>query len=137
VHAYGAGFEAAPGDPLTQRTFPLFFEVLRTLLGAGVTVVAEAAFQDRLWREGLEPLTDLAELRIVHCVVDADVAAGRRSLSGGRRVAHGDSIARLGADEWKGRFKAFERVSMSAPALEVDTTDGYEPDLQAIVEFVG
>ena len=53
VHAHRGEFEAASGDPLTQRTFPLFFDVLRLLLEGGVTVVAEAAFQDRLWREGL------------------------------------------------------------------------------------
>jgi predicted kinase len=49
VHAYGGDFEAAPGDPLTVRTFPLFFDVLRLVLEGGDTVVAEAAFQDPLW----------------------------------------------------------------------------------------
>ena len=137
AHAHGAGFEAAPGDPLTQRTLPLFFDVVGALLRGGVTVVAEAAFQDRLWREGLEPLADLAELRIIHCVVDAEVAAARRSLSGGRRHAHGDSIARIGVDEWKRHFTSFERVSLPVPALEVDTSDGYQPDLQKVVDFVG
>jgi hypothetical protein len=48
VHAHGGVFEAAAGDPLTQRRLPPFFDVLRLLLTAEVTVVAEAAFQDRL-----------------------------------------------------------------------------------------
>jgi predicted kinase len=94
VHAHGGEFEAAPGDPLTQRTFPLFFEVLRVLLAGGVTIVAEAAFQDHLWREGLGPLTKLAELRIVQCHVDPAVArerAERRAAEhAGRRAAHAD-----------------------------------------------
>ena len=38
-----AGVPGRPGDPLTQRTLPLFFEVLRVLVEGGVTVVAEAA----------------------------------------------------------------------------------------------
>jgi hypothetical protein len=37
-----------PANPLTQRRLPPFFDVLRLLLTAEVTVVAEAAFQDRL-----------------------------------------------------------------------------------------
>src|SRR6266851_4732024 len=60
------GFVPRPGDELTARTLPVFFGVLELLLRAGVTTVAEAAFQDRLWRPGLEPLRNLAQLRIVH-----------------------------------------------------------------------
>src|SRR4029077_6589102 len=62
-----SGFVARPGDELTMRTLPVFFAVLELLLRAGVTTVAESAFQDRLWRSGLEALQDLAQLRIVHC----------------------------------------------------------------------
>ncbi|GAA2706369.1 hypothetical protein ACFY2R_27710 [Micromonospora olivasterospora] len=50
VHA--GDFTAAPSDELTLRTLPTFFTVLQLLLTAGVTTVAEAAFQDRLWRPG-------------------------------------------------------------------------------------
>src|SRR4051794_41828133 len=52
VHAHGGSFEPAPGDPLTQRTLPLFFDVLRLLLAAGVTVVAGAAVPGWLWGPG-------------------------------------------------------------------------------------
>jgi predicted kinase len=133
VHAHGGRFEAAFGDPLTQRTYPLFFDVLRLLLEGGVSVVAEAAFQDRLWSDGLEPLAGLAELRIVHCVVDSGRAAERAGVRGTRR-AHADLPD---VEEWRRHFEAFERVSISAPQMEVDTSDGYQPGLQEIVDFVG
>jgi predicted kinase len=71
------GFVAAPGDELTMRTLPTFFGVLELLLRAGVTTVAEAAFQDRVWRPRLEPLRHLARIRIVQCVVDVDLAWAR------------------------------------------------------------
>src|SRR4029077_13258381 len=45
VHA-NPGFVPSPSDPLTMRTLEVFFGVLRLLLEAEVTVVAEAAFQD-------------------------------------------------------------------------------------------
>ena len=126
VHAYGAGFEAAPGDRLTERTFPLFFDVLRTLLEGGVSVVAEAAFQDPAWRKGLGPLVDLAKLRVVHCAVDPALASERAARRGKRR-AHADGM---------GTGRPFDRLSLPVPSIEIDTTDGYEPDLPAIVNFV-
>jgi predicted kinase len=124
VHAHGAGFVAGPGDALTVRTLPVFFDVLRVLAGAGVTLVAEAAFQDEVWRRGLEPLLDLTELRIVQCTVDDEVARTRLARS---RPAHAD----------RGRpLPDFERLSIAAPSLLVDTTAGYAPDLAEIVAFV-
>lgn len=138
VHAHGGEYEPAPGDPLTQQATALFFDVLRVLLAAQVTVVAEAAFQDRLWRAGLEPLSELADVRIVHCNTGAAVALGR---VGGRpdvhRRAHGDSLLRLGDEGWTRGYESFDRVSLATPSIEVDTTDGYSPSLTAIVEFVG
>ena len=63
VHA-AAEFSPAPGDPLTVRTLHVFFDVVRTLVSEGVTVVAEAAFQDKVWTPNLQPLSDLARLRV-------------------------------------------------------------------------
>jgi hypothetical protein len=85
------GFVAGPGDELSARTLPVFFGMLELLLRAGVSTVAEAAFQDRLWRPGLEPLRALAELRVVHCVAGAEVAlarAARRWRENPARRAH-------------------------------------------------
>ena len=131
-------FVAGPGDELTMRTLPVFFDVLALLLSAGVTTVAEAAFQDQLWRPRLEPLRDLARFRIVHCVVDADVAfqrSLRRRAENPLRRAHADP-GPAEAAEHALRHNAFDRVSVDAPWIEVDTTDSYRPALQEIVGFV-
>ena len=139
VHAHGPGFEAGPGDPLTQRAFPLFFDVVRALVAGGATVVAEATFQDRLWRRGLEPLRGLAELRIVQCHVEAalgrDRALARKAAEPGHDRAHGRIIG-ADLDEWTRAYASFERLSLDAPSLDVDTTDGYAPALTEIVAFV-
>ena len=132
------GFVPGPGDELTKRTLPTFFGVLELLLRAGVTTVAEAAFQDRLWRPGLEPLRSLAQIRIVHCVVDEDVALERkvrRTEENPLRRAHADPAPHDMAAHALGHA-AFERVSVDAPWIEVDTTDGYKPRLNEIVAFV-
>ena len=137
MHA-APGFVPAPGDALTLRTLPTFFGVLELLLRAGVTTVAEAAFQDRVWRSGLEPLAGLARIRIVHCTVDAEVARARKL----RRLAE-QPLRRAHADPEPGDTTAhaashntFERLSLDVPWIEVDTTDGYEPALTAVATFI-
>jgi predicted kinase len=51
--------------------------VLELLLRSGVSTVAEAVFQDHSWRPELDKLRSLAEIRVVHCTVAADVAFAR------------------------------------------------------------
>ena len=102
------------------------------LLRAGVTTVADAAFQDHVWRPRLEPLRGLAHLRIVHCVVTHDVAF-QRVLRRGQdslvRRAHADPRPGHDLAEFARHRAAFDRVSVEAPWMEVDTTDGYKPGL--------
>ena len=121
----------APGM-VTMKTFDLFFAVIRLLLEYGVTHVAEAAFQHTNWVRGLEPLRPLAELRILRCHVPdslARIRAEERRSDQPSRAAHDDA----------GHFsmqRSFEPIQLDAPTLDVDTTNGYDPDLEAITAFV-
>jgi predicted kinase len=135
VHAV-PGFTAAPGDELTMRTLPVFFGVLELLLRAGVTTVAEAAFQDHVWRPRLTPLLTLARVRVVHCVTDPELAAQRvlrRRAADPTRRAHADP----GPDAvaYAGQLAAFSRLALDVPSLEVDTSSGYRPELAEVIAF--
>ena len=102
-----------------------------------MTTVAEAAFQHHVWRPRLEPLRDLARIRVVHCVVGADVAAARitrRAQDNPLRRAHPDP---RGQAEREAAHRAFRPLSIDAPALEVDTGDGYHPPFGQILSFTG
>jgi predicted kinase len=140
AHAHGPTFQGGWGDELTQRTLPLFFEVIRSLLAGGVTVVAEAAFQDRLWRPNLEALLDVARLRVIRCNVDASISfrrAASRAVSSPSRVrTHGDSTVGKDVEEWAELFGSFEHLSLPVPWIDVDTTSGYEPSLEEVLVFV-
>ncbi|MCT9934891.1 ATP-binding protein [Planotetraspora sp. A-T 1434] len=134
------GFEASTGDPLTQRTFTVFFEVLETLLRGGVTVVAEAAFQDKLWRPNLEPLAELAAIRVIRCTVDAAVAHERivrRAADGPKRAAHADQDLLKAIANGERPLESWVPISLDIPTLAVDTTDGYQPRIEEIVSFAG
>jgi predicted kinase len=137
VHATPS-FVAGPADPLTQRAYTTFFETLALLLNAGVTVVAEAAFQNPAWRRGLDPLTDLASIRILQCIVGPDIAHARisqRLHSNPLRAAHNDH-SQLQQPSGPDTSKPFVRLSLPAPTLTVDTTDGYQPSLTDILTFI-
>jgi len=136
VHAV-PGFTAAPGDELTNRTLPVFFGVLELLLRAGVTTVAEAAFQDHVWRPHLTPFLPLARIRVVQCVTDPEVAVQRvlrRAATDATRRAHADP-APHGAAAYARQLAAFDRVRLDVPSLDVETTSGYRPGLDEIVAF--
>lgn len=132
------GFVPGPSDPLTIRTLATFFELIILLVERGVTVVAEAAFQDRIWRPGLTPLLDQVDLRIVHCTVPAEVALARttdRVEAEPLRRVHEDS--RLPDDERLRVHRTFDPVSFPVPTLTVDTSAAdYRPPLSEILDFL-
>lgn len=128
------GFEPSPGDELTRRTLPAFFAVLRLLLEAGVTTVAEAAFQNHVWRPNLEPLRDLAHIKVLQCSVDTELArqrSDRRAASSPTRKAHADAHP-----ESESLRRSFRRLAIDVPSIDVETTDGYVPSLDVIASFV-
>ena len=131
VHTVGT-FEAGEGDPLTQRTLPVFFEVLRVLLENGVTVVAEAAFQHHVWAPQLEPLMGIADIRVVQCHTDVEVARSR-FIGRGDRSAHADDIWLV---DWEKRLREFDRLTLDVPSIDVDTTSGYAPSIEQLVAFL-
>ncbi|HEY6419384.1 MAG TPA: ATP-binding protein [Candidatus Binataceae bacterium] len=135
-----AGAKPVWDGPVSERTLETFFGVLRLLLSARVTVVAEAAFQDKLWRAVLEPLLVLADIRIVHCVVDPALAreriARRLANKDASRAAHPDRELLEALDSGKRSLESFEPISLFGPSLRVDTTDGYDPDLDHVIAFV-
>jgi predicted kinase len=136
VHAT-PGFVPSPGDALTQRTVTTFFGVSELLLRAGTTLVAEAAFQDPLWRSGLDRLAELADLRVLRCTVSPELArarmAARLADDPRRGAAHADLDALAVSTAASGPF---EHVSLAAPTLSVGTTSGYRPALEEIVGFI-
>jgi predicted kinase len=133
VHAHGPGFRAETSDPLTVRTFGLFFDIVASLLNHGVTTVAEAAFQHRLWSLGLEPILPSATIRVVRCTADGEVLLDRRRrrmAEVATRAAHADGEALTLQPDW-------EPIHLQVPTLDVDTTDAYRPGLDRIASFAG
>lgn len=133
------GHDPDGNDPLNISALEAFFATITVLLRAGSTVVAEAAFQDRLWHPGLEPLTEFADLRIIRCTTPAPTITRRitdRARTDSHRAAHGDKA--LLADMKAGVYDPdqFVPISLDAPTLLVDTSDGYAPGMSEIQRFL-
>lgn len=133
------GHRPREADPLDRRALETFFDVLRVLLRSGATVIAEAAFQDRLWRPGLEPLTALARIRVIRCTAPAAIADDRiirRARRDACRAAHADHLLIERRRTGTHPHDAFVPISLDVPTMVVDTTDGHHPDLTEIAAFL-
>jgi predicted kinase len=113
---------AGTPDKDLLHTYRTFVDTVAGLIRAGVTVVAEAAFQNGLWR----PILSLqASVRVIRCVVTPSVARDRIRARGTRRSHPGTPVP---ADEWR-------PIVAPVPTLLVDTDDGYSPGLTEIAAF--
>ncbi|QNE22951.1 ATP-binding protein [Kribbella qitaiheensis] len=138
VHAT-PDFVQSASDPLSLRTLSTFFDVIGLLIGRGTTVVAEAAFQDRLWRPGLAPLLGSADVRIIQCTVSPEAALDRiatRTAGNPLRRAHEDPHTPPDLDALRRVQTNFDPITLPVPTLGVDTTDGYHPALPEILAFL-
>lgn len=118
---------AGTPDPDMRHTYEVFAGTVTTLATDGVTVVAEAAFQDHLWRPILGPLLPRLPIRVIRCRVTPAVAVSRLAA----RPVHGRAAHRgtpVAADAWV-------PIALEAPTLVVDTTYGYAPAEEEIVAF--
>ena len=116
-----------------------FFDVLTVLARNGVSAVAEAAFQDKLWRPNLLRLSEFGEIRIIHCTAPQRVLHDRITHRAGHdphRRAHNDAdlIAEIAAGTRTA--ESFVPVTMDVAQIRVDTTDGYKPGLDVIARFL-
>jgi predicted kinase len=140
IHATGELGD--PGGEAQRRATDAFFDALSVLLGRGVTVVAEAAFQHHLWAPRLELLQGSARVRLIVCEVPPEVARARHVERGladpVRERFHHDHVvrvARAGGD-WRALpIGAYEPPRLDLPTLVVDTEEGYRPAFEAIVAF--
>lgn len=129
----------ALGKDANGEVYETFFQAMELLLHRGITLVAEAAFQHKLWAPKLEPLQTLCRLRIVVCTVDPRTARARfieRGLADSHRERfHGDRAVQAAREGVALPVGEYDPPRLAVPTLAVDTTDGYQPDLAGIVAF--
>lgn len=124
---------------VTMAAFDLFFRLIGILVSSDVTFVAEAAFQDERWRTGLEPIVPSADLRVIHCMVPAELAHQRvlrrhleQDQSRASRAGTNDRVAEV----QRPVTRSFVALSLPVPTLRVATAVGYDPPLEEVIRFL-
>ena len=137
VHSLAAA--STPGDVMQRHATDAFFKTIQTLLQNGVTLVAEAAFQHRIWAPRLEPLFAMARPRLIVCAVDPELARSRhveRALADPQRERfHPDPLLTAAREGRPLPTSTYDPPKLDVPTLVVDTTSGYVPSLAEIVSF--
>lgn len=141
VHTQGRPHNELPEDA-NRIVTDLFFKAIEGLIDGGVSLIAEAAFQHKVWSARLGPLMDKARVRLFICSPGGDgrVALERfleRGLSDPRReYFHGDKgvhMARAGVEL---TVSGYEELRLEATTWHIDTSDGYEPGIDELIKEV-
>ncbi len=126
-------------DDVARRTYEIFFDTINLLISRRVTLIAEAAFQHKLWAPQLEPLRAVARIKIVVCNIDLALAGRRRIdrdlADPGRQRFHEDDFVRAAREGREFPVGEYVPPQLDVPTLMVNTAEGYSPDLDAISAF--
>ena len=137
VHTTGGSHESL-GKDVNGRLNEIFFETVDHVISKGISIVIEAAFNHKLWEPKLVPLTEVADVSIIVCSVDRQLARSRhmdrRLEDPTRERFHGDRLVRV-TKEGRGLISDYAPPKLNLPTLSVDTTDGYIPGLDQVVAF--
>ena len=123
--------KGSPGDAIAWKIYDIFFDTIELLLKNNVTLVAEAAFQHKLWAPKLEPLQEKAHIRIITCHIEPELAYRRKV----QRTEADPSRARFYKDPKNLPISPYNPPDMDIPTLTVDTSDVYSPGFEDIVIF--
>lgn len=118
-------------DDLNRVATEVYFDTLDFLLRNHVTLVAEAAFQHRVWSPKLLPFGEIAHVKLICCTLDAELAKRRyleRAASDPARAEFHDALTTL--------LDHYEPPHLPFPTLTVDTSDDYQPGIEAMLAFI-
>lgn len=140
VTTFGISHDRLPENTNREAT-DVFFSAVQMFLERRVSVVVEAAFQDKVWSTVVEPWSRISDLYFILCEVRPELAAQRHLQRGvddpSRGFFHGDH--RVSVFKETGEVLPpgeYVPPSFDFPTLTVGTTEGYDPNLAAIRDFI-
>lgn len=117
------------------RATQAFFADIECMLSRGISIVAEAAFQHKLWNANLLPLADKARISLIICAPDGRIAqrrfTERRSADMSRVYYHGDDVSPASDAP-----APYNEPVLPFTTVHVDTADGYSPSISDIYKKI-
>jgi thymidylate kinase len=125
-------------DAAARHIYDTFFATIELLLSQKISLVVEAAFQQKLWKPKLPTLQSIADIKILICTTKPEIAVSRfekRYLQEtSREKYHGDEsgLKNITND----LFYNYDPIQSDFPTLVIDTTDNYNPAIEQILAFM-
>ena len=123
------------GTPRAAALFDLFYEFVDAYLQRRVSVIAEAAFRSDMAATELLGRQDLARLKLIRCATSGTAWFDRFRSRGSRPGHVDDEFVRRTLASGGPNSATYQLDLAGVPTLDVDTTSGYEPELETIVAF--
>ncbi|MHC1694814.1 MAG: AAA family ATPase [Eubacteriales bacterium] len=139
VNTFGKRHTQLPEDANKIAT-DIFFNTIISLLTDNVSVIAEAAFQHRVWGTMIDRFMEKSRVCVIICRVDEKVALDRfiqRGLDDPQReYFHGDKGVDMARKGIRVEISPYEEPSLDAPTFYVDTSDGYVPSVKELGKII-
>jgi len=135
VHTLGQSHDELPEDANRIAT-DIFFDTLMGLISNNVSVIAEAAFQHQIWSTMLEPFMSKAQVYLILCKFDENIALKRfvqRGLDNPlREYFHGDKGIDLARKGLRLDISSYEEPRIDVPTFNVDASREYTPSIEEL-----
>lgn len=139
VQSFGKGHTELPQETNGLVT-NLFFDTLKFLVTNHVSVIAEAAFQHKIWSSRLEWFMERARIYVLVCKVDAQVALDRflkRGLNDpSREYFHGDKGIDMARKGMAVNVSPYEELHIDVPTFCVSTSGEYSPSVKELANEI-
>lgn len=139
VHTFGMPHNDLPNDTNKIAT-DIYFDIIMNLLTNNVSLIAEAAFQHKIWSTMLERYKGIARIYVLICDIDSKIALDRfinRGLDNPlREYFHGDKGVDLARKGVTLSVSSYEEPKIDAPTYYIDTSGEYTPSLEELGRII-
>jgi adenylate kinase family enzyme len=136
VHTFGESHSRLP-EETNKIVTDIFFQTINNLADANVSLVAEAAFQHKVWESKLNMLNEKTRLFMLICKVQDDAIylerfINRRLENPMREYFHGDNGVELSRRGDKLDLLTYDEPHLDVPTIYIDTTGDYTPTIKEL-----
>lgn len=136
VHTFGKRHSELPEDT-NKIVTEAFFDTISHLLSARVSLIAEAAFQHKVWETRLNRLKEKARIVILICKTKDDRICLERFVNRGlenplREYFHGDKGVALARRGIQLDVSHYDEPHLDFPTIYIDTTSTYKPSIEEL-----
>lgn len=135
LHTFGKRHHELSEDINIAAT-SIFFENLLGLITNNVSIIAEAAFQHKIWSSMLEQFMEKAQVYMLICKVDEKIALDRivqRGLNNPlREYFHDDKEVDMARKGIELTVSTYEEPRINVPTYHVNTLGEYTPSIKEL-----